>query len=481
MHFGFLRVERIYQFLRPIVLAAIACTTLPVMAAEWRLAPFVEISETYSSNIALRPAGLEEDEYVTQINPGLSLRGESRRLRLSLFYQLQNLFYANVPGRNTSNQQMLGSFNSELVRQKLFFEGDTSYRQIVVDPQGDIGQGNISITGSRENIATTSLSPYFRTRVGGWSLAELRYSRDTVRYLDGRWNDSVSNEISGQLADANPLDRWTWDMSFFSRKVKYVTGVRPAETWQDIGYTLDYRLSRKFNVNARLGYENNEYQRGVGVAVPTGAYWNVGVTWRPTPRSNFVVGRGERYFGPVWNLDLTHRGRHSMVNASYINDLSTQQRALLEVPLFDQDGNPIIDPDTSEQVIGRIPYNEVFLRRLGQLSMEYRTLKSTTSARVYKEYREYQSSGRKEDIDGGTLSWRWGFSRQSSLILDGRIEFREVIDAYTDNFLATRATFERRIGQRLIMAADVRRTKRERNNGSDYTELLLVARLTYRR
>jgi len=170
-----------------------------------------------------------------------------------------------------------------------------------------------------------------------------------------------------------------------------------------------------------------------------------------------------------------------MVNASYINDLSTQQRALLEVPLFDQDGNPIIDPDTSEQVIGRIPYNEVFLRRLGQLSMEYRTLKSTTSARVYKEYREYQSSGRKEDIDGGTLSWRWGFSRQSSLILDGRIEFREVIDAYTDNFLATRATFERRIGQRLIMAADVRRTKRERNNGSDYTELLLVGRLTYRR
>ncbi len=454
--------------------------SIQAKAASWKLSPSLELSETYTDNIALQSAGEEESDFVTQLNPAFSLTGEGRRLDLSLYYRLQNLFYANFNDFNTSNHQMVGQLGSELVKNMLFFDGGASYKQVLIDPEGDIGQGNISIRGDQQNIATTSLSPYIKRRLGGWSLAELRYSRETVRYIDGQQNDSISNAISGQLADAKPLDRWSWSIGFSSRKVKYVTGVRPGETWQYIDSTLAYHLSRKIDINGAVGYENNEYQRGIGVAVPKGGYWSVGFAWRPTPRTDVILSRGERYFGPVWKLDLTHRGRRSLVNGGYFHDLSSRQQALLEVPLFDSEGNPIIDPTTSEQVIGRIPVNEVYLRQRAYLRLEYRTLKAEASFDVYRELRDYQDSGREEDVNGASLAWIWRFSRKMSLTVNTRVAFLDVIDEYSDDLAASRITLERRLGRILNASVDARRTKRVRTNANNYTENLLTAQVTLR-
>ena len=449
-------------------------------AANWRLSPSLEVSETYTNNITLAPTGQEEAEFVTQLNPGFSVSGSGRRLSLSFNYQLQNLFYSRVKGRNNSNHQLLTNFNSELLGDMLYFDGNASYRQMVVDPDGDIGQGNISINGNRQNVATTGLSPYIKRRFGNWSQGELRYTRNTLRYIDGTYEDSVSNAFSGQLASAKRTARWTWNSRFSSRKVKYVTGLRPGETWQNIDFTMRYQFGRKLDLTGTAGYENNEYQRGLGVSAPSGGYWNVGMVWRPTPRTNLVLGRGERFFGNVWNLDLTHRGRRSSVGANYSHDLSSRQQSLFEIPLYDQDGNPILDPDTSEQVTGRIAVDEVYIRQRAVLNAEYRMLRATTTLEFHREFRDYQNSRTKEDITGGSLSWRWRFSRRASLSLNSRLEFRDVIDSYTDNLRASRASLERKLGRRVTAALDARRTQRERSNGNDYTENLLTARLSMR-
>ncbi len=456
-------------------------------AASWRFSPSLGLSETYTDNVALQAAGQEESDFVTQVNPGFSLLADGRRLDLSLNYRLQNKFYSKTKSRNYFNHQLLASFASEPIRNLLFFDGRASYRQVLTNPQGNIGQGNIAINSSQRDVATSSLSPYVKKQFGGWVLSELRYSRDTVNYINSQIFDSISNTITGRLSDAKPSDRWSWNMAFSSRKVTYFTELRrtdnrplPGEKWQYVDYTLDYTISRKLNFNATLGYENNEYLRSPGSTEPKGVYWNFGMVWRPTSRSTFIIGRGERYFGPAWNLNLTHSWRRSTVKANYLHDVSTRRENLLGVPLFDSNGNPILNPDTSDQLTGSVPVEGVFIRQRADFSMEYRTRKTTTSMDVFKEFRQYQVSDRDEMVDGGSLSWRWSLSRRASLTLGARLTLRDVRDNYLDKLLASSATFERKLGRQVSASIDARRTRRERSNSTGYTENLLIARLTMR-
>ena len=473
-----IKAEHILRAFHLFVTVGVGCSVFSVSAAEWELAPFVEISETYTDNLSLKPAGQEESEYVTQLNPGFRLTGTGRYLDLSFSYRLQNLFYSKASNRSNSNHQLLANMNTELLREFLFFDASASLLQRIIDPEGNIGQGNIAFSGNRRNVATVSLSPYLKTRIGSWSLAEVRYTRSRVRSLDGTAGDSVADAVSGQFANAKSLGRWSWQVGFSSRYVEYTTGLRPDERWKNIDLAADYRFSRKIDVRGTVGYEDNEYQRGGGITAPKGAFWNVTVNWHPTPRTNLVVGRGERYFGPAWNFNLEHRARRSTITGGYTHELSSRRQYMLDVSTFDQYSNPTLDSDTAAQAVGPIPVNEVFIRQRVSLGTDFRTLKSKTALNVYTEYRDYQLSGREEDIIGSSLSWLWNFNRRDSLTFATNTRRTDIVGEYLDRLLTLRASFERKFGRRLTTTFDARRTARERGIGSDYTENLLTARLT---
>ncbi|HEB67297.1 MAG TPA: TIGR03016 family PEP-CTERM system-associated outer membrane protein [Gammaproteobacteria bacterium] len=454
--------------------------------ASWRVDPYVELSETYTNNITLRSGGQKEGEFVTQINPGLAVTADGRNLDLLFFYRLQNLFYLNVPGRNNSYQQLLGRFDSSLVRNFLFLDGEAAYRQMVIDPEDDIGQGNISIVGGRQNLATTRLSPYIRKKLGRWSLVELRYGYDAMNFLGGSAYSSLSRTFSGRLVDATPADRWRWAIGFSSRNVDYVSGggtlgqAPSEEMWRYIDYALDYGFNRKLVLNGKIGYEDNKFLGQSGSLEPQGVYWNLGVTWQPTPRSAFVIGRGQRYFGPNWNLDLSRKGRRSLLGLSYVHDVTTRRRSLLEIPLFDSDGNPIVDPDTSEQVTGRVPVQGVYIRQRAQMWAEYGTRKSRFLLSYYRELSDYQSQDRKEEVSGGSLGWRTRLSRRTTFLLTMRGEDTDAIGRYRDRLRISKASLKHDLSRKTQASVDLRRTRRERSRSADYVETLLTARIVVR-
>ena len=478
MHFKLAKARCVSLTLQVFVTIVVGCSVFSASAAQWRLAPFLELSETYTDNIALQPAGEKVAEYVTQVNPGFSLSGKGRRINLLLNYRLQNLFYSEARNRNSSNHRLLASMDAELLREFLFLDANASLLQRIVNPDGDIGQGNIAFSSNRQNIATTTLSPYLKKKLGSWSQAEVRYTRSRIRSLDGLSRGSVSDAISGQLVDLKRAGRWFWRVDFSSRYVEYTARLRPDEQWKNISFSLDHRFSRKLSFNGVVGYEDNKYLRGSGVTTPKGGYWNIGINWRPIPRTNLVVGRGERYFGPVWNFNLAHRARRSTITGDYIYELSSRRQYLLDVPQFDPYGNPILDPDTSEQIISRDPVDEVFVRQRASLGVDYRTLKSTTALNIYTEYRDYQLSGREEEISGGALSWFWKFNRRDSLTIVLNSRRTDVVGEYLDRLLVSRTSFERKLGRHVVAALDARQTKRQRDSGNNYTENLLTVRLT---
>ena len=68
-------------------------------AIDFRVVPSLRIEETYSDNIRLATKGQEQDAFVTEITPGISIRGvNGGRLTANLNYRMQNLFNAGGDG-----------------------------------------------------------------------------------------------------------------------------------------------------------------------------------------------------------------------------------------------------------------------------------------------------------------------------------------------------------------------------------------------
>src|SRR3569832_101601 len=103
----------------PLVLA-VAAGTSPASAGVCFFFNDMEISEIYTDNVALS-SGDEQAEWVTEVNPGFSLDGESGRAKLNLNYRLQNLFYASE-GSYGSNHQLAANGNVEVAREFFFVD-----------------------------------------------------------------------------------------------------------------------------------------------------------------------------------------------------------------------------------------------------------------------------------------------------------------------------------------------------------------------
>ena len=104
------------RVLFPVVCPAAAAMLLlssHSVAAEWKITPSLDLRETYSDNIRLAPQGNEQSDFVTQINPGISLTGTGPRLKVNASYVMQNLFYAEESSRNTINHLLSANANAE--------------------------------------------------------------------------------------------------------------------------------------------------------------------------------------------------------------------------------------------------------------------------------------------------------------------------------------------------------------------------------
>ncbi len=446
-------------------------------AASWRFSPSLELAETYSDNIALRPAGGEQSDYVTEVAPGFGLSTDGRRLNLDLDYRWRGLYFARDNERNAAYHQLGASMNGILVNNLLFVDGDAGFRQTVVEPDAAVGQSYIAGGANLRNILTTSVSPYLRRRVGGWAKAELRYTQSTVFYPDESDRDSFSNGVDFRLADQKAADRWSWALGYRAQSIDYRSTERTGVTTRQADLQLDYRLSNRLGLNGQVGREENEYPQAEGAPAPEGNFWNLGLDWQPSPRTQLSVGGGRRYYGSDWRLDLSHRGRRSDLSVAYSEGMTTRRQYQLALPLDDA-GQPIIDVNTQLPLREILPLDEVYLRRRIEMNFSYGTRRSTTSLTLYQERRGYQESQIDETVRGSGISWRWAPGRRVDFNVGTDFVLSEYSNRLDDRRLASYATLTRKLGRYMDATLEARNTQRD--GIIDYTENLLSVRLALR-
>jgi uncharacterized protein (PEP-CTERM system associated) len=498
--------------------AALALCCGAAAALDWDIEPRITASETWSDNIDHDPDGEEESDLVTELEPGVRLSRQSQRLRVFVDYALQGLFYLDDSNRNDLNHRLFANANAELLEDFFYFDARSSYFQQVIDPRTDILSDNL--TGNeddRTDVATLTLSPYIRRDLSGYANLLARYTRDEVLISEGA-SDASTDTFDVNLGSGRKFTRFTWGASYFNSDQQR----EEADDFkrESSNVTARWALSRSFSLIGQAGYEDNEFTSNSEVP-QNGSYWAAGAAWNPsrylglegmkgnnltsasvssslTRRTLLNVSWRDRAVGlnpgEVWSGTLTHFTRKSNWQASYLEDTQTSQ--LLDsianptgIILYAPDGSQFIvtsdgtlqqvlfDPGTGETFTLT---DEVFTRKRGQLSVNYRLPKSNLGLRVFQEEREYLESLTNEQSVGANANWRWNVASRTTSTLTAGWQQSEYSDIQReDDYYYLQETVSRRISQRLTGEVLYRFTTRQSDDqAAEYDENRITARLT---
>jgi hypothetical protein len=155
---------RLSLLAQALVLAGVA---QPVLAADWTVTPNLTVSERYTDNVNLAPAGpRKESDLITEVRPGVNISKVGRRLKVNINYSLQSLTYLNNNQNNNLNHQLNAVVNAELLEDFLFLDVNSAVYQTNINALAPIGLGNANATNNLTTVGTYSISPYIRKRFG---------------------------------------------------------------------------------------------------------------------------------------------------------------------------------------------------------------------------------------------------------------------------------------------------------------------------
>ncbi len=445
-----------------------------VSAGDWTITPRVSAQVNYSDNINLAPKTQESEDFVTDISPSVSIRGEGRRLQLNFDYLLQALRYQRNSGSNAINHQLQADANAELVKQMVFLDARATAGQANTTNVGENADSNISVTDNRSDVNTYSVSPVFKHHLGGYLDTELRYTFDEVRY-DAPDQDSSEDRIDATVRSGRRFTRLPWSLEYSNQEID--NDGRGTTEFERITADLRYVMNRRWSVLLNAGRDSNDF--ATSQSDNSGTSWGIGAGWTPTPRSSLDVGYGERFFGSNWFFNLTHRSRRTIWTASYDEDISTTREDQLQrelIPLVDAFGDSVIDPSSGNAV--EIPVDiatstdEVLVRKRLQASVDLRGRRTDANLSLFNERREYQITGDIERVAGISAGLNRRLSRKTTLGVSGSWqETGPLTSAQDDQRWDIVLTLSRQIGRDANGTLAYRHTKRDATESADdYTE-----------
>ncbi len=429
----------------------------PVLAEDWVAAPTIGLAEVYTDNVTLAAEGSEQEDFVTEVTPGIRVYRAGRRIDVNVDYRIQNLLYAEDSDRNETFHQLMATADAELVDEHFFLESQASVGQRVPSPEQGITFDNINATGNRTDEYALRLSPYYRQNLARFAEARFRYTYSGVRYEDGP-SDSDSDAVDVSFSNGQRFRRLTWGLAYHNNELD-------RNEAQDLQYErasgeAAYLLTEALSFVVQGGYENNDIPVVAARSVEDGTYWAGGFSWRPNARTELVAIHGDRLrsasitWGPsilssfsvtwrdrdvglnpgeVWNARARWSAGRALLQAGYFEDTITTQQYVATTRYLNTETNQIIlNPAPGEPVVA-LPApiltltDEVYERRRGDISIGWSTGKTNAILSLYQEDREYLETLDDETARGLSALWNWRLMPRSHLVVDGRWQRSEFL------------------------------------------------------
>ena len=317
---------------RSIVIAATAAVTVvvpAVHAAEWRFTPTVRATETYTDNVELATRGNEKGDFVTQVAPGFSITTDSPRLKVKANYSLESTTYFHSSRSSPLSNQLSATANAELVRDLFFLDARGNIGQQNISAFGPQSTSNININNNRTDVRSYSVSPFLRHSFGNKAFSELRYTRESVDSGSDLLSRSDTDRVNFSLSSGEFSPKIAWGLKASAQRSHFSN--QPTVEQDSVNANLRYFLTPNFSATAAVGYEKETYV-SIGNLPTNGAFYNAGLIWKPTSRTELTATVGHRFFGDTYLLKANHRARNAVVSISYTEDITTAQQQFASQP-----------------------------------------------------------------------------------------------------------------------------------------------------
>lgn len=393
-----------------------------VQAADWDIEPNVRLAQTWTDNIELA-AEDPQHEWITEVTPGLSVRGEGRRASLDLRYRYRNLFHAREPGRDRANHEIAADGTTELVRERLYFDASAVRIRDILSGDGVGPEGDVFGGGTRSTITTWGLGPRLQHEFGRTARMLTSYRREHVESSAAEATTTDSDLFAFALTSGPLFTTWGWAADYSRREE-----TRDSDNDVDDKVVLE-RVRGEINLRAAPatqlfvagGYEQNRFESADDDTDIDGEFWEAGLRWRPSRRLALEVAGGERFFGKTARASLDIQGNELSIRLAYAEDLITTAQLLTDRAgqlVLDPDGNLVIGDDgqpiTGVDGIPTVP-DDVILQRRAEMRAGWTRGYSDLRMTVLAADREFQRLGISEQAHRADLSWTWTRMRRTAL------------------------------------------------------------------
>ncbi len=298
------------------------------VAISWTITPTVQTQEIYSDNINLASSGNEKAAFVTSVNPGFSIKGQSTRSTMTFNYRMQNLYNAGGNNGLSIYNQLQSNSNNVLIPNKFFIDSNSSISQQNIN-NNLIGTSNINGSNNNTTVYNIGVSPYWTPRFANYASGIARMNFNTISTGGGNVSntdaisDSVNLAETINLQSGNYFQRINWNFSFNNNENYRIDS--PTISFQNTNGRLGIPINAYFNVFTQGGYSSNNYQStSVNTTGNTdsGAYYTVGGQWRPSQRFNITAGAGNNsfvtvFFSPMSRLTTTSTYSNNAVGTNF--------------------------------------------------------------------------------------------------------------------------------------------------------------------
>jgi uncharacterized protein (PEP-CTERM system associated) len=402
--------------------------------------PSIGINQLFTDNAVGTQPG--QPQLVTQISPGISIRGETPHLRIDFNYAPSFTHFDNGGSPDRVDQ----NFNTSGVATPI--DNLTINFQGFATPANAAGnasnqQGILVPSNNRILYYVGNIAPHYQQQFGDFATLDITYGVNSANtsvegtQVPGLGIGSTSslgqNEVVS-IGSAEAFGRLRLSADF-SHTSSTGSGMNTESTTGVETVSLFYHINRTYTVSGSIGYQSIDYPaNGLTPAYKSnGVTWTLGMTITPNALSTIALGYGKQQGAYNPSVQAGYAlGPRTNISASYLVSVQNQLTASLQnlkYLTYDQFGNPI-DSRTGlpfsgvNQSFGS--QNVLFRDKPALVAISHQFTRSgVTLTGQYEVRNSLTGVSQQSQTLGATI----GYSRQFTPLVQGAVNVGYTVDS----------------------------------------------------
>lgn len=304
---------------------------IPVVAPNrgiqgWATEASFTAQATLTNNANYGESNVRAGDLVLEFVPALNFNRQGGRLKVDGYVALDMLGY--VDGTQASSILPRANIlaNLEAIDNLFFVDASLFAGQSVENPF--LPRSAYSSTNNLYTSTQARLAPYFTGKVGQYVNWQVR-SDMTYTWTSQTDNPTGNAFYVRNLAEVvrapTPLGltlRLTNDLTRIQDQVQ------PDQTLNTALAIVDYAFTPQFTFGLRGGYETTTYT----AEEVAGPIYGANLSWQPSPLTSLIGYWEQRFYGPSYQFQASHRQRRLASSASFYRTITTYPQVLLQIP-----------------------------------------------------------------------------------------------------------------------------------------------------